>query len=177
MLIENVILVDEYDNMQGTMEKLAAHRLGKLHRAFSVFIFNHSGQLLLQQRALDKYHSAGKWSNTCCSHPRPGEQNIDAAKRRLKEEMGLECDLEYGFNFVYQAEFSNGLSEHEYDHVFFGKTDQAPEPATAEVAGYEYLSLDMVSKRLEKAPGDFSEWFKICFGRVMQYYHQQQQND
>ena len=103
--MESVILVDEHDNMLGTMEKMAVHRLGQLHRAFSVFIFNGAGELLLQQRAFEKYHSAGKWSNACCSHPRPGESNINAASRRLKEELGLECELSPSFSFVYKAEF------------------------------------------------------------------------
>ena len=177
MASENVILVDENDNMLGTMEKMAAHRLGKLHRAFSVFIFNHQGQLLLQQRAYDKYHSAGKWSNTCCSHPRLGEQNFDAANRRLKEEMGLDCELFYGFNFIYRTDFSNDLCEHEFDHVFFGTTDALPTPEPFEVAAFAYLSPEELRARLRQSPDEFTEWFKICFERVIQQYYQQLEND
>ena len=173
MAREDVILVDKNDNALGTMEKLAAHQSGELHRAFSVFIFNNKGQLLLQQRALDKYHSAGKWSNTCCSHPRPGEQNIEAAKRRLKEEMGLECELTYGFNFIYRTDFSNDLIEHEFDHVFFGTTDALPMINTQEVADYAFMSLDELNERLKQDPGEYTEWFKICFDRVIEHHQKQ----
>ena len=174
--MESVILVDEHDNMLGTMEKMAVHRLGKLHRAFSVFIFNGAGELLLQQRAFEKYHSAGKWSNACCSHPRPGESNIDAACRRLKEEIGLECELTPGFSFVYRAEFGE-LTEYEFDHVFFGTTEQIPVPDPLEVAAWQYVSPEELKKKLEQEPEKFTEWLKICFERVMQFYYQQQEND
>jgi len=176
MASEEVILVDTNDNALGTMEKLAAHQAGQLHRAFSVFIFNSKGELLLQQRAHDKYHSAGKWSNTCCSHPRPGEQNMDAAKRRLMEEMGLGCELRYGFNFVYHAGFSNGLSEYEFDHVFFGDTDELPLIDPAEVADFAYVSPEQLKNKLKQEPDEYTEWFKICFENVMEHY-QKQGND
>ena len=173
MTSDYVILVDKNDSALGTMEKLAAHQLGKLHRAFSVFIFNNKGQLLLQQRAHDKYHSAGKWSNTCCSHPRPGEQNIEAAKRRLKEEMGLECELTYGFNFIYRTDFSNDLIEHEFDHVFFGTTDALPVINPQEVADYTFMSLDELNEKLKQDPDEYTEWFKICFERVIEHHKKQ----
>jgi isopentenyl-diphosphate Delta-isomerase len=173
MASDYVILVDKNDNALGTMEKLAAHQLGKLHRAFSVFVFNNKGQLLLQQRAHDKYHSAGKWSNTCCSHPRAGEQNIEAAKRRLKEEMGLECELSYGFNFIYRTDFSNGLCEHEFDHVFFGTTDVLPVINPQEVAGFTYMGLEEINDHLKQKPDDYTEWFKICFDRVIEHHQKQ----
>jgi len=173
MTSEDVILVDKQDNALGTMEKLAAHQAGRLHRAFSVFVFNSKGELLLQQRAHDKYHSAGKWSNTCCSHPRPGEQNIDAAKRRLKEEMGLDCELHYGFNFIYHTDFSNGLSEYEFDHVFFGKTDAQPVIDPQEVAAFAYITPEELNEQLKQNPDEYTEWFKICFENVIEHYNQQ----
>jgi isopentenyl-diphosphate delta-isomerase len=174
MASESVILVDERDNALGIMEKIAAHQLGQLHRAFSVFIFNSKGQLLLQQRAHDKYHSAGKWSNTCCSHPRPGEQNIEAAKRRLKEEMGLDCELLYGFNFIYRTTFSNGLCEHEFDHVFFGTTNASPAIDPQEVAAFAYMDLEEINDQLKQNPNQYTEWFKICFERVVDHYQKQE---
>lgn len=167
---EDVILVDLNDEVLGTMPKMEAHLLGKLHRAFSVFIFNTKGELLLQQRAIDKYHSGGKWTNTCCSHPRLGEQNIDAAHRRLNEEMGMECELHYGFNFVYQADLTEDISEHEYDHVFFGVSDVLPIPEPVEVADFKYMSMESLAEDLLIAPEQYTEWLKICFDRVMNSY-------
>jgi len=165
---EQVILVDIDDNVLGTMEKMDAHVLGKLHRAFSVFIFNTSGELLLQQRALTKYHSGGKWTNTCCSHPRLGEETLDAANRRLLEEMGMKCDLQYAFNFTYKAELLDGIEEHEYDHVYFGISDELPVPDPEEVSGYKYLALDVLSKDIEQNPDEYTEWLKICFKQVQE---------
>ncbi|MBS1526927.1 MAG: isopentenyl-diphosphate Delta-isomerase [Bacteroidetes bacterium] len=170
MACENVILVDKEDTMMGTMEKMAAHRSAKLHRAISVFVFNAKGEFLLQQRARNKYHSGGKWSNTCCSHPRPGEQNIDAAKRRLREEMALECELKHAFSFVYRAELGNGLFEHEYDHVYIGTTDTLPIPNTDEVADFAYVSADQIERELFQKPDAYTAWFKMCFGRVMEHF-------
>src|SRR6478752_808854 len=121
---ELVVLVDGLDNPIGTIDKMEAHSLGLLHRAFSVFIFNTKGELLLQQRALNKYHSAGKWTNTCCSHPKPAEETEQAANRRLMEEMGMQCELTYGFNFIYKTIFENELTEYEFDHVYFGISDE-----------------------------------------------------
>lgn len=163
---ELVVLVDEKDTPIGLMEKMEAHRKGALHRAFSVFIFNSQGELLLQQRALDKYHSGGKWTNTCCSHPRDGESTLDAAKRRLDEEMGLSCDLEYRFHFQYKATFENGLTEHEIDHVFFGYTDSVPQLNSQEVADYRYVSLPELQQSIKNQPERYTPWFKICFDRV-----------
>jgi len=161
------MLVDPAGQMTGTMDKMAAHRLGALHRAFSVFIFNTCGELLLQQRALNKYHSAGQWTNTCCSHPRLGETTKDAAHRRLMEEMGLACDLEEFFHFTYRHEFKNGLIEHEFDHVFIGFSDQVPEPDTAEVAAFKYMEPDLLALELTSRPRDYSVWLSICLDRVL----------
>lgn len=163
---EQVILVDADDNAIGTMNKLEAHLQGKLHRAFSVFIFNEKGELLLQQRAIDKYHSGGKWTNTCCSHPRMGEDTLDAAHRRLKEEMGMECDLQYAFNFTYKAALLDGIQEHEFDHVYFGTCDEAPVPDPAEVSNYKYISMEALAKDIESNPDLYTEWLKICFKQV-----------
>ncbi len=166
---EQVILVDHEDVAIGEMGKMNAHELGKLHRAFSVFIFNTAGQLLLQQRSLEKYHSAGKWTNTCCSHPRPGELTLDAAKRRLKEEMGMECELSYGFNFLYKATFSNELTEHEIDHVYFGLSDEIPAINAMEVASYKYVDLAELKKNIIEHPNDYTVWLKVCFNEVLEF--------
>lgn len=165
---EFVILVDKEDNPIGTMEKMEAHQKGALHRAFSVFIFNKKGELLLQQRALDKYHSAGKWSNTCCSHPRSNEKTEDAANRRLMEEMGLSCDLSHQFQFQYKASFENGLIEHEIDHVFFGVSDTLPIINQQEVADFKYIDLPDLKLAIQEKPEDFTPWFKICFDQVIE---------
>lgn len=152
--------------MTGTMEKLAAHREGVLHRAFSIFIFNSMGKLLLQQRAFEKYHSGGLWTNTCCSHPRPGEWAADAAHRRLMEEMGMQCELKEHFQFTYRHEFLNGLIEYEFDHVFIGYSDQMPVPDPMEVANYKYVDPDELAHALKDHPAIYSPWLKICFGHV-----------
>jgi len=170
MIYEEVILVDENDNMIGTMEKIAAHKVAILHRAISVFIFNSKGEMLLQKRARHKYHCGGKWTNTCCSHPRPGEQTADAAMRRLQEEMGLQCKLEHIFSFTYHAIFDNGLYEHEYDHVYIGVTDMAPMPNALEVEGFAYLKPEEVESDIFQNPQKFTPWFKICFNRVMEHF-------
>jgi isopentenyl-diphosphate delta-isomerase len=156
----------------GTMDKMAAHTSGTLHRAFSVFIFNSRGQLLLQQRAMDKYHSGGLWTNTCCSHPRLGEMNLDAAHRRLIEEMGMDCELTELFQFSYRHEFDNGLIEHEYDHVFIGVSNQAPQPNPAEVADYQYMDTDVLVFELIEHPDKYTAWFKICLDQVIESYYQ-----
>jgi isopentenyl-diphosphate delta-isomerase len=160
--MESVILVDDKDMEVGVMEKMQAHLTGTLHRAVSIFVFNAKGEYLLQQRANEKYHSGGKWSNTCCSHPRPGERLVDAANRRLKEEMGLDCHLVYWFNFKYRAELDHGLIENEYDHVFIGITDEQPAPDPAEVAAFKYISRKDLDADVEQNPDHYSEWFKIC---------------
>ena len=160
---EKVILVNEKDDQLGLMGKMEAHQKAVLHRAFSVFIFNKKGELLLQQRALDKYHSPGLWTNTCCSHQRDGESNIEAGKRRLEEEMGFSCDLEEMFWFVYKASFDNGLTEHELDHVMIGYFDEDPKINTDEAASFKWMLLEDVKKDIEMHPELYTEWFKIIF--------------
>src|SRR5258705_12437047 len=150
MELNQVILVNEHDEPTGTMEKLAVHKKGLLHRAFSVFIFNTKGELLLQRRTLNKYHSGGLWTNSCCSHPQPGEETKAAAQRRLKEEMGFTAALEKIFDFVYKAEFDNGLTEHEFDHVFAGKYEGPVEYNKEEVMDYCYKSFADVRQSLKE---------------------------
>lgn len=166
---ECVILVDEEDQMVGVMEKMDAHLQGKLHRAFSVFIFNNNGELLLQQRAGHKYHSGGKWTNTCCSHPRPGEDTLEAANRRLAEEMGLHCLLHSVFSFTYKAAIQEGIIEYEYDHVFFGVTDDLPSLNTEEASAFKYLDLVNLEIDLKRNPLLYTEWLKICFEQVKRH--------
>ena len=164
--LEHVVLVDQHGRDLGTMEKMAAHKEGRLHRAFSIFVFNDDDQLLLQQRAFDKYHSAGLWANTCCSHQRPGEDTLTAAKRRLEEEMGLDCTLEEIFTFSYRAEFENGLIENEYDHILIGYSSDLPRINTAEVADFRYRSLKDISAAMETHPDRYTVWFKELFESV-----------
>lgn len=163
-----VILVDQQNNEVGVFEKQEAHSMGLLHRAFSIFLFNSKGELLLQQRAFDKYHSPGLWSNTCCSHPMPGETVQQAASRRLMEEMGLRCRLEKKFSFVYKADVGDGLIEHEYDHVFTGISDDAPNHDPGEVASWKYLDMATIKKELRTRPSSYTEWFKICLAQYEQ---------
>jgi len=160
--MEQVILVDEHDHEAGTMEKMQAHTEGRLHRAISVFVFNSKNELLLQRRAAGKYHSAHLWTNTCCSHPRPGEAVLDAATRRLKEEMGMVCTLKESFSFVYKAQLDNNLTEYEYDHVFTGISDAVPNPDNSEVAAWKYISISSLKLDIDLHPGNYTEWFKIC---------------
>ena len=160
--MEHVVLVDEKDRPQGTMEKLQAHVEGRLHRALSVFIFNTQGHMLLQQRAAGKYHSGMLWTNTCCSHPRPGEDVPAAAIRRLHEEMGMTCELTPSFTFIYKALLDHDLTEYEFDHVFIGVTDAVPVPDPGEVAAYRYVSRDELEKEMAAYPAAFTEWFRIC---------------
>jgi isopentenyl-diphosphate delta-isomerase len=169
---EQVILVDADDNVIGTMDKLQAHQLGRLHRAFSVFIFDTKGQLLLQQRAMEKYHSGGKWTNTCCSHPRLNETNIDAANRRLMEEMGLTCALTPAFNFIYRSDIVPGLTEHEIDHVFFGINNIEPKPNPDEVMHFKYINMADLAAELKANPDKYSSWLNICFDQLMIHYQQ-----
>lgn len=162
-----VILVDRRDREIGVEEKLKAHQEGKLHRAFSVFLFNARNELLLQQRAADKYHSAGLWSNTCCSHPRPGESTIAAAQRRLHEEMGITCAVEKAFDFIYRVSFANGLIEHELDHVFIGRYDGAVRPAPEEAMAYRWAPIDAVKKELRDAAETYTVWFRLALERAV----------
>ncbi len=168
--MEYVVLVNEFDEEIGQMEKIEAHKKGALHRAFSVFIFNSRGEVLLQKRAASKYHSPGLWTNTCCSHPRINESVIDAANRRLDEEMGLNADLKFAFDFIYKVEFDNGLFEHEFDHVFYGITDQLPTLNPEEADAYQYLHPDQIEADLKKHPENYTEWFKICFSEAIKNY-------
>ena len=165
-----LILVDEHDNELGTMDKIEAHEKGLLHRAFSVFIFNSKDELLLQQRADEKYHSAGLWSNTCCSHPYFGEQINDAVSRRLNEEMGMECKTRFQFSFIYKAQLENGLIEHEYDHVYFGKSDDFPKPDPSEVKNWKNMSLPELKKDIALNPEAYSPWLKICLPKVIEEF-------
>jgi len=169
MKSEQVILVDEHDEAIGTMEKLEAHQKGLLHRAISVFIFDRQGRLLLQQRAADKYHSAGQWTNTCCSHPAPGEPAPHAAHRRLAEEIGMQVPLAFAFTFLYRAPFSNGLIEHELDHVFIGYADHSPVPNPAEVAAYRWVDRATIDRENKENPEAYTAWFKLIYGKVFDH--------
>lgn len=160
---EHVILVDEQDNQLGLMPKMEAHEKAVLHRAFSVFIFNSDGDLMLQQRAAHKYHSPLLWTNTCCSHQRDGESNIEAGKRRLLEEMGFSTELKEVFSFIYKASFDNGLTEHELDHVMVGYFDGVPEVNPEEVASFKWMSLEAIKEDIELHPNLYTAWFKIIF--------------
>lgn len=163
-----VILVDENDNQIGLMEKIEAHEKALLHRAFSVFVYNNNNELMIQQRALHKYHSPGLWTNTCCSHQREGENNIEAGKRRLFEEMGFSTELEETISFIYKAPFDNGLTEHEYDHILVGKYNQDPQPNPEEVSDWKWIGLDKLKQDIELNPSHYTEWFKIIFHKHYQ---------
>ncbi len=168
--MEQVILVDVDDCEIGVMEKMEAHKQAVLHRAFSVFLFNPQGKMLLQQRALTKYHSAGLWTNTCCSHPRPGEKLDDAVTRRLMEEMGITAKVSKAFDFIYQAELPDHLNEHEFDHVFIGNYDDEVRPNHLEVANFVYQSIEEVAANLQSHPEKYTVWFKIAFPKVVEWY-------
>lgn len=165
--MEFVVLVDEQDNPIGKMEKQQAHIEGLLHRAFSIFIFNSEKKLLLQKRASSKYHCGGLWTNSCCSHPRENENIQDAANRRLAEEMGMQCSLKPIFTFMYRAEFDNGLIEHEFDHVFFGESDQNPKINPEEVETYRYIAMEDLQQEVKEFPQNFTPWFIIALDRVL----------
>jgi isopentenyl-diphosphate Delta-isomerase len=167
--MEQVILVNNQDEETGLMEKMEAHRKGLLHRAFSLFVFNNKDELMLQQRALTKYHTPGLWTNTCCSHPRPSEKTDDAAHRRLMEEMGFSCKLEKAFDFVYRAGFENGLTEHEFDHVFVGRYNDNPSINPDEVNDWKWIDLDELKNDIHDHPLHYTIWFKIAFPRVYKY--------
>ncbi|PHQ56949.1 MAG: isopentenyl-diphosphate delta-isomerase [Lutibacter sp.] len=160
---EQVILVNEKDEKIGLMAKMEAHEKALLHRAFSVFIFNDKNELMLQQRAAHKYHSPLLWTNTCCSHQRDGETNIEAGKRRLQEEMGFVCDIKEVTSFIYKAPFDNGLTEHELDHVMVGNYDGSPIINDEEVESFKWMTLEAVKIDMIKRPEIYTEWFKIIF--------------
>jgi isopentenyl-diphosphate delta-isomerase len=167
-----LILVDEKDRQWGKLEKLMVHQLGLLHRAFSVFIFNSKGELLLQQRADEKYHSGGLWTNTCCSHPQFGEELSTAIERRLMEEMGMCCKTEFAFSFIYNAEFINGLTEHEFDHVYFGLSDDLPVLEKSEVKNYRYITLENLEQEILNQPELYTEWIKLCLPMVKNHFQE-----
>jgi len=164
-----LILVDEHDQPVGQMDKEQVHQLGLLHRAFSVFIFNTKGELLLQQRAKEKYHSPNLWTNTCCSHPRVGEELNDAVVRRLKEEMGLIAPTKFLFHFIYETKFKNNLTEHEFDHVYYGVSDELPKPNMHEVKDYKYMDIKSLQTDIESHPEKYTVWLKICLPKVVEH--------
>jgi isopentenyl-diphosphate delta-isomerase len=173
---DSVVLVDEYghdlfnqDGRLSTMEKIEAHRYGLLHRAVSVFIFNDRNELLLQKRAVDKYHSPEKWTNTCCTHPSPGESPLIAAQRRLSEEMGLVVTLTEAFTFLYQADVGNSLTENEFDHIFVGVSNQNPNPNPAEVSDWNWVTIEELKQELIRNPKEYSPWLRQCFSKVINY--------
>ena len=165
----DVILVDENDEQIGTMEKIEAHQKALLHRAFSIFVFNGKGEILLQKRANKKYHSGGLWTNACCSHPYDGQDTLVAAEKRLKEEMGFTVPLKKAFDFVYKVSFENGLTEHEYDHVFIGYYDGDIIPAADEVKDYCFMSADELKISIDSYPNKYTAWFKIAFPKLQDY--------
>ena len=170
--MNKLILVDEHDVPLGTVEKMEAHEKALLHRAFSVFIFNSKGEILLQQRALSKYHSGGLWTNACCSHPYFEQDTLQAAEKRLQEEMGFTTPLTKAFEFIYKASFDNGLTEHEYDHVFTGIYDGIIVPNKDEVADCCFKSLHEIKLLLQQQPGQYTVWFKIAFPKMEEYLAQ-----
>ena len=169
MIEEQVILVDENDNKIDLMPKMEAHEKAVLHRAFSVFIFNEKNELMLQQRAMHKYHTPGLWTNTCCSHQRDGETNLQAGKRRLQEEMGSVADLEEKTAFIYKAPFDNGLTEHEYDHIMVGYFNDDPTINPDEVASWKWMSLEAVKADIAENPQLYTAWFKIIFEKFYEF--------
>lgn len=164
--MKEVILVNELDEAIGTMEKMEAHQKALLHRAFSVFIFNKKGEMLLQQRSDKKYHSGGLWTNACCSHPAPGEEIGYAAAKRLKEELGFSVPLKKVFSFTYRADFDNGLTENEFDHVLTGVYDGEIHPDSDEVKDYTYMPLEEIEASISLQPGRFTPWFLIAFPEI-----------
>jgi isopentenyl-diphosphate delta-isomerase len=173
MKLQEVILVDENDRPLGTMEKMEAHRKGLLHRAFSIFIFDKRGRMLIQQRAAGKYHGALLWTNACCSHPVPGETTEAAAHRRLMEELGFDTSLKQIFSFKYEARVENDLIEHEFDHVFAGEYDGALDPNAEEVAEYTFETMDQLGWALANQPVRFTSWFRIAFPKIQTWWQGQ----
>lgn len=163
-----VIQVDKNDNILGYVPKMEAHRTGVLHRAISILVFNSKGEWLLQKRSKEKYHSAGLWTNSCCSHPYPNETIEHAAHRRLQEEMGFICTLEKKFSFIYKAQLENGLTEYELDHVFIGLSDDIPTPNPSEVSDFKWISTENLKSEMSAFPNRFTEWFKIIVPEVIE---------
>ncbi len=170
---DSIILVNEKDEIVGSMPKMEVHQIGLLHRAFSVFIINSQNEMLLQQRALTKYHSGGLWTNACCSHPAPGEITREAAERRLKEEMGFSVPLKKIFEFTYKTAFGNGLTEYEYDHVFLGEFNGEPQLNTEEVQDYKFLSLESIKDSMLTQPEKYTSWFLIALPKLENYLKDQ----
>jgi len=169
LITEKVILVDRNDNQIGLMEKIEAHRKGLLHRAFSVFVLNYKNELMLQQRASQKYHSPLLWTNTCCSHQRAGETTIEAGNRRLQEEMGFTTPLKQLFSFIYKAPFDNGLIEYELDHVMIGYYNENPIINPIEVENWKWIHIENVREKLEENPQEYTIWFKIIFDKFYNF--------
>ncbi|SES91507.1 isopentenyl-diphosphate Delta-isomerase [[Clostridium] polysaccharolyticum] len=165
-----VICVDEQDNGLGVMEKMEAHEKGILHRAFSIFVWNQKEELMIHQRALEKYHSGGLWTNTCCSHPQPGEELLESAHKRLIAEMGFDCNLKESFSFLYQTEFEDGLVEHEFDHVIMGCYEGAATPNPEEVCDYKWVPLDELERDMKVNPKKYTVWFRIAMEKVQKLY-------
>lgn len=167
--MEQVILVDEQDREFGAEEKMEAHRQGKLHRAFSIFVFNIKREVMMQKRHRNKYHSGGLWSNTCCSHPRPGETVLQAAHRRLKEEMGFDCELKEAFSFVYEAKLDKGLIEREFDHVIIGKFEDVPKVNAEEAEDWKWVKLEELHRDIKANPEKYTRWLQIAIDRVVSH--------
>ncbi len=176
-LEEKVILVNDKDQEIGVMPKLMAHEKALLHRAFSVFVINNENKIMLQQRAMCKYHSPGLWTNTCCSHQREGESNIEAGKRRLQEEMGFTTELKELFSFIYKAPFDNGLTEHEFDHVLVGYYNENPIINKDEVADWKWMSPEAIKEDIEQYPERYTAWFKIIFDKFYTHFTQKQEDE
>lgn len=169
-MLEQVILVDGSNNILGSMEKIEAHEKGLMHRAFSIFIFNSKDEMLLQRRAKSKYHCGGLWTNAVCSHPRPGEKQEEALRRKMMQEMGFSTEVKKAFDFSYRAELKNGLIEHEYDEVFFGIYDGSFEPNPLEVEQYRFFPLNKIKDELRTNPESFTPWFVLLFERMSDFY-------
>ncbi len=170
MVTDHVILVDQHDQMVGTMEKMQAHQEGLLHRAFSIFVFNAQGELLIQKRAPVKYHTGSLWSNTCCSHPKPNETIEETLQFKLQQEMGFQCPLKRAFAITYRAELGNGLIENELDHIYFGAFNENPEPNPEEVCDWKYIALPDLTKEMAQHPDHFTPWFKLLLNPISSYY-------
>lgn len=164
-----IILVDEQDVQTGTMGKMEVHQKAMLHRAFSIFIFNEKGEMLLHKRADKKYHSGGLWTNACCSHPKPGQETLTAAQLRLQEEMGFKTELTKAFDFIYKAPLENGLTEYEFDHVFIGKYEGDIVPNADEVSDYCFKTVDEIKSSIQSHPDKYTVWFKIAFAKMEDY--------
>jgi isopentenyl-diphosphate delta-isomerase len=169
---QEVVLVNENDEEVGKMPKMEAHQKGLLHRAFSVFIFDSKGRMLLQQRAAEKYHGANLWTNACCSHPYPDETVEDAAQRRLKEELGFVTELKEIFSFTYYAMVENNLIEHEYDHVFAGEYENKIHPNPHEVGDYKFEHMKRIKEEIESHSEEFTSWFKIAFPKIANWWNE-----